>query len=178
MEDSARTDVSSLIGRQGPFNRDEAKLLLDRGADLLARGEFAAAFQSYARVYGFDDPEVTAAAMLGAGQARYRMDDEAERGRDLGEDPRAARDAVDVLRLARDRRRRGPRRRPAGGDRRVPRGGPAGTARGQGGDRDRLGWLAKETGNVRASRRYFARGRAPSCRSSPTGSSGSPSRSR
>ena len=29
------------------------------------------------RVYGFDDPEVTAAAMLGAGQARYRMDDEA-----------------------------------------------------------------------------------------------------
>ena len=69
MEDPARIDASSLIGRQGPLSRDEAKLLLDHGADLLARGEFAAAFQAYVRVYGFDDPDVTAAAMLGAGQA-------------------------------------------------------------------------------------------------------------
>ena len=37
---------------------------------------------------------------------------------------------------------------------------------------NRLGWLAKETGNVRASRRYFARGRGDaSCRSRPTRSS-------
>ena len=40
-------------------------------------GDFAAAFQFYRRVIGFDDPAITAAALLGAGQARYRFDDEA-----------------------------------------------------------------------------------------------------
>jgi len=159
VEDPARIDASSLIGRQGPLSRDEAKLLLDHGADLLARGEFAAAFQAYVRVYGFDDPDVTAAAMLGAGQARYRMDDEAsavaiwEKILELPETPSTyyAWREVAAARV-RDGDLQGAIAAYREADRRAPPGDKAEIA-------NRLGWLAKETGNVRASRRYFARGR-------------------
>jgi membrane associated rhomboid family serine protease len=159
VEDSARTDVSSLIGRQGPLNRDEARLLLDRGADLLERGEFVAAFQSYARVYGFDDPEITAAAMLGAGQARFRMDAEAEavaiweKILELPETPStyyAWREIAGAR--VRDGDLQGAIAAYREAERRAPAEDKAEIA-------TRLGWLAKETGNVRASRRYFARGR-------------------
>jgi membrane associated rhomboid family serine protease len=159
VEDPASIDVSSLIGRQGPLSRDEARLLLDRGADLLARGEFVAAFQAYVRVYGFDDPEVTAAAMLGAGQARYRMDDEAsavaiwEKILELPETPSTyfAWREVAAARV-REGDLQGAIAAYREADRRAPPQDKAEIA-------NRLGWLAKETGNVRASRRYFARGR-------------------
>ena len=158
-EDPARIDASSLIGRQGPLTRDEARLLLDRGADLLARGEFAPAFQAYVRVYGFDDPDVTAAAMLGAGQARYRMDDEAsavaiwEKILELPETPSTyfAWREVAAARV-RDGDLQGAIAAYREADRRAPPEDKPEIA-------NRLGWLAKETGNVRASRRYFARGR-------------------
>ena len=60
----------------GPLSREAAGALLDRGAALLETGEFGEALATYQRVVGFDDPEVTAAALLGMAQSRYRMDDE------------------------------------------------------------------------------------------------------
>jgi membrane associated rhomboid family serine protease len=159
VEDRARTDASSLIGRQGPLNRDEARLLLDRGAELLAAGEFPAAFNHYWRVRGFEDPDVTAAALLGAGQALFRMDDEASAVRtweailELPETP-ATYSAWREIAAARVREGdlQGAISAYREADRRAPPEDKAEIA-------TRLGWLAKETGNVRASRRYFARGR-------------------
>src|SRR4051812_2611327 len=47
----------------GPLTRDAAGALLDHGAALLESGEFGEAFATYQRVVGFDDPEVTGAAL-------------------------------------------------------------------------------------------------------------------
>src|SRR4051794_27364828 len=60
----------------GPLSREAAGQLLDQGAAFLAAGEYPEALATYQRVVGFDDPEVTGAALLGMAQARYRMDDE------------------------------------------------------------------------------------------------------
>ena len=133
--------------------------LLERGGDLLSAGEFADASAHFARVVGFDDPAVTAAALLGLGEAHYRLNDEAAAVAswsailELPETPStytawrnvaAARvrdgdlnGAIDAYREA---------------DRRAPQEDKAEIA-------NRLGWLTKETGNTRASQRYFARGR-------------------
>jgi membrane associated rhomboid family serine protease len=159
VEDSASTDASGLIGRQGPLTRDEARLLLDRGAELLAAGDYPAAFNHYWRVRGFEDPDVTAAALLGAGQALYRMDDETsavstwEAILALPETP-ATYHAWREIAGARVREGdlQGAIAAYREAERRAPPEDKAEIA-------TRLGWLAKETGNVRASRRYFARGR-------------------
>ncbi len=60
----------------GPLTRDEALAMLERAGELLASGEFQAAGEHYARVVGFDEPAITAAALLGLGEVRYRLDDE------------------------------------------------------------------------------------------------------
>ncbi|HEX5013601.1 MAG TPA: rhomboid family intramembrane serine protease [Candidatus Limnocylindrales bacterium] len=159
MEDPGLNDTSSLLARQGPLTRAEARLLLDGGAELLAAGDFPRALQHYWRVRGFDDPDVTAAALLGAGQALYRMDNEAsavarwEEVLALPETP-ATYQAYRELASARvrDGDLQGAIAAYREADRRAPPEDKAEIA-------TRLGWLAKETGNVRASRRYFARGR-------------------
>jgi membrane associated rhomboid family serine protease len=143
----------------GPLSREAARALLTKGAELMAAGEFASAFQHYRRVIGFDDPEVTAAALLGAAQASYRMDDEAgaiaiwEQILQMPETPatyHAWREVAAALVREGDLERAIAAYREA--DKRAPVGDKTEIA-------NRLGWLAKETGNVRASRRYFARGR-------------------
>jgi membrane associated rhomboid family serine protease len=159
VEPPARPDELRLLTTQGPLSRDEADLLLDRGAELLDAGEYSAAFQMYRRVIGFDDPEVTAAALLGAGHARFRFDDEAgavatwESILELPETPStyAAYREIAAARV-RDGDLQGAIAAYREADRRAPEADKAEIA-------TRLGWLAKETGNVRASRRYFARGR-------------------
>jgi rhomboid protease GluP len=143
----------------GPLSRDAASALLDRGAALLESGEFGEAFATYQRVVGYDDPEVTAAALLGMAQARYRMDDEDGAVRTweaILELPETTSTYHAWRNVAAARVRDGDLN---GGiaayreaDRRAPPQDKAEIA-------NRLGWLAKETGNVRASRRYFARGR-------------------
>ena len=126
---------------------------------LLESGDYPEALATYQRVVGFDDPEVTAAGFLGMAQARYRLDDEDAAIRtweailELPEtsatyhawrNVAAARvrdgDLVGAIAAYRE------------ADRRAPAEDKPEIA-------NRLGWLAKETGNVRASRRYFARGR-------------------
>ena len=159
MDDSPTTGRPASLDADGPLSRDEARLLLDRGGELLAAGDYQEAFLHYRRVIGFDDPEVTAAALLGAGQSRYRMDDEAgalvtwEAVLQLPETPStyyawreiaAARVREGDLQGAILAYREADRRAPAADKPEIA---------------NRLGWLAKETGNVRASRRYFARGR-------------------
>lgn len=143
----------------GPLTRGDAASLLAHGSMLLESGDFAEALATYQRVVGFDDPEVTAAAFLGMAQARYRLDDEEAAIRtweailELPEtsatyhawrNVAAARvrdgDLVGAISAYRE------------ADRRAPAADKPEIA-------NRLGWLAKETGNVRASRRYFARGR-------------------
>jgi membrane associated rhomboid family serine protease len=143
----------------GPLSRDAATALLERGTELLTSGDFGAAGEHFARVIGFDDPTLTAAAMMGLAEVRFRQDDEtaAVAGWSavlrLGETPSiypawrnlaAARVRAGDLRGATEAYREA--------DRRAPQEDKAEIA-------NRLGWLAKEAGNASAARRYFARGR-------------------
>jgi membrane associated rhomboid family serine protease len=133
--------------------------MLDRGAELLASGDFQSAGEHYARVVGFDDPSITAAALLGLGEVRYRLDDETAAVATwsavlrLGETPStyaawrnvaAARVRAGELQGAIEAYREA--------DKRAPREDKPEIA-------NRLGWLTKETGDPRAARRYFALGR-------------------
>jgi membrane associated rhomboid family serine protease len=159
MDTPRPADRPASLDVDGPLSRDEARLLLDRGAELLSSGDFAEAFRHYRRVIGFDDPEITAAALLGAGQSRYRMDDEAgavASWEAIHELPETAATYLAWRELAAARVRDGDLQGAIAAyreaDRRAPQADKPEIA-------TRLGWLAKETGNVRASRRYFARGR-------------------
>lgn len=143
----------------GRLTRQTALDLVARGDELVASGDFEDAGGHYARVVGFDDPTITAAALLGLGEVRYRLDDEAGAVQTwqavlrLGETPAtytawrniaAARVRGGDLRGAIDAYREA--------DRRAPHDDKAEIA-------NRLGWLSKETGDTRASGRYFARAR-------------------
>jgi membrane associated rhomboid family serine protease len=143
----------------GPLSREAAAALLDQGAALLEAGDFPEALATYQRVVGFDDPEVTAAALLGMAQSRYRMDDETGAIRTweaILELPETASTYHAWRNVAAARVRDGDLNGAVAAyreaDRRAPTTDKPEIA-------NRLGWLAKETGNVRASRRYFARGR-------------------
>ena len=119
----------------GRLTRDAALALLQRGDDLLASGDFAEAGQHFSRVVGFDDPAITAAALLGLGEAHYRLNNEAaavQTGRRSFELPETP---VDLHGLAQRRGRARPRRRPDRRHRRLPRGRQARARGGQGRDR-------------------------------------------
>jgi membrane associated rhomboid family serine protease len=143
----------------GPLSREAAASLLDQGRAHLESGNFPEALATYQRVVGFDDPEVTAAGLLGMAQARYRMDDEDAALRTweaILELPETTSTYPAWRNVAAARVRDGDLNGAIAAyreaDRRAPPEDKAEIA-------NRLGWLAKETGNVRASRRYFARGR-------------------
>ena len=162
MDDAPRPGPSPDPRATGRLSRDAAVTLLQRGDDLLAAGDFADASVHFLRVVGFDDPAITAAALLGLGEAHNRLSDEEAAVQawtailQLPETPStypawrniaAARvrsgdlpGAIDAYRQA---------------DRRAPPEDKAEIA-------NRLGWLSKETGDRRASQRYFARGRGDS----------------
>jgi membrane associated rhomboid family serine protease len=143
----------------GPLSREQARALLDRAAELLAAGDFREAAEHYRRIVGNDDATITAAALLGLGEALYRLDqaDAAvatwEAVLELPDTPStylawrnvaAARVREGDLKGAIAAYREAERRAPPQDRAEIA---------------TRLGWLAKETGNVGASRRYFARGR-------------------
>ncbi|MFL5669185.1 MAG: rhomboid family intramembrane serine protease, partial [Chloroflexota bacterium] len=143
----------------GRLTRDAAIALLQHAGDLLSSGDFAEAGQSFARVVGFDDAAITASALLGLGEAHYRLNDEAaalsswQAVLQLPETPStytawrnvaAARVREGDLRGAIDAYREA--------DKRAPTEDKAEIA-------NRLGWLTKETGDTRAAGRYFAKGR-------------------
>ncbi len=159
MDDDRPAPDGSDPSRPGPLTREAAVGLLARADDLLHAGDFQGAAAHYARVVGFDDPAVTAAALLGLGEARYRLDDEDgavaswEAVVQLGETPstyRAWRNLaassvrVGALSAAMRAYREADRRAPAEDKAEIA---------------TRLGWLAKETGDSGSAKRYFARGR-------------------
>lgn len=144
---------------EGPLSIEQARALLDRGAELLEAGEYLPAARHYQRVIGHPDAAATAAAFLGLGEALFRLDrdDDALAAWDsvlkLPETPAtylawrnvaAARvragDLVGAITAYREAERRAP------ADERAEIAA-------------RLGWLAKETGDAGAARRYFARAR-------------------
>ena len=143
----------------GRLTRDVALTLLERGGDLLDAGEFADAGAHFQRVVGFDDPAITAAALLGLGEAHYRLNDEDAAVQtwsailQLPETPStyaAWRNLAAARARAEDNAGAIEAYREA--DRRAPPEDKAEIA-------NRLGWLYKMEGNQRASRRQFARGR-------------------
>ncbi len=146
-------------GVGGRLTREAALALLERGNELLASGDFGEAGQHFSRVVGFDDPAITAAALLGLGEAHYRLNNE----------PAAVQSWMAVLQLpetpstypawrnvaaarVRDGDLTGAIQAYREADKRAPREDKAEIA-------SRLGWLSKETGDARASKRYFAKGR-------------------
>jgi membrane associated rhomboid family serine protease len=160
--DDARPPASPDPSRPGRLSREEASALLAEGDALLAAGDLAEAAVRYSRVVGFDDAAVTAAALLGLGEARFRLgeDDSAlaswKAVLQVGETPSsypawrniAAANVRDGdLHAAISAYRQAERRAPAADKPEIA---------------NRLGWLTKETGDVNAARRYFARGRGDS----------------
>lgn len=144
---------------QGALSRSEAVDHLARADTLLGSGDLQDASNLYSRVVGFPDPAITAAALLGIGNVWFRASQEDQAlaswraAADVGETPSTypawrsmaaefvrqgkLAEAIKAYREA---------------DRRAPSGDKAEIA-------SRLGWLAKETGDSGASRRYFARSR-------------------
>lgn len=143
----------------GPLDLASALRLLDQAAALIASADFADAARHYRRVVGFDDVAVTAAALLGLGEALHRLDrDDAalstwEQVLALPETPAtypawrnvaAARVRAGDLRGAMTAYREADRRAPAEHKPEIA---------------SRLGWLSKELGDARGASRYFARAR-------------------
>jgi membrane associated rhomboid family serine protease len=143
----------------GPLSREAARQLLERAEELLEQGDYQDAAACYRRVVGFDDATATAAALLGLGEALYRLDEDQaavnawEAVLELPETPStypawrnvaAARVREGDLQGAILAYREADKRAPIEDKPEIA---------------NRLGWLAKERGDRRTSSRYFARGR-------------------
>ncbi len=152
-------DLDGTLAHDGPLPRDAALAALDRAAELMTTADFLDAARLYQRVIGFDDPAVTAAALLGLGEALHRLDEDGqalatwEEVTRLPETPStyaawrnvaAARVRADNLRGALAAYREADRRAPAADKPEIA---------------SRLGWLSKELGDQGAAGRYFARAR-------------------
>jgi membrane associated rhomboid family serine protease len=152
-------DLDAAREVQGRLPGPVADALLERGRQRLDQGEPAQALNDFRRVIGHQDAAITAAGWLGAGDALFRMDAE----------PAALAAWESVVALPQTpstyrawRQIAGARVRNADlpgatvayrqADRIAPPEDKAEIA-------SRLGWLAKETGNAGAARRYFAKSR-------------------
>ena len=146
---------------QGPLSRADAESVLQRADELLRGGDFTDAARQYVRILSgpMGDPQITAAALLGLGEARYRTDDDAgalanwlsvtqlpettstyPAWRNVAAAQVRAGDLQDAFASYKE------------ADRRAPPQDKAEIA-------NRLGWLSKELGNQGAANRYFAKGR-------------------
>lgn len=159
MTDSPTFDARTLLDQSGPLSREVAVNALAQAAQLMGTADFLDAARLYQRVIGFNDPSITAAAMVGLGEALHRLDAdddalaqwEAATGLPENEHTYAAWRNVAAARVrAGDLRGALAAYREA--DRRAPREDKAEIA-------SRMGWLAKEIGDKGASGRYFAKAR-------------------
>ena len=152
-------ELDAALQSQGPLSEIVASRLVARGRAALEAGEYQLAMADFRRATGHPVPDITGAALLGTGDALYRMDDEASAA--------AAWEAVTTLsenastypawrRLAGVRVRGDDLAGAMSAYREAERRAPAE-------DRQeiaaRLGWLSKETGNAGQANRYFARSR-------------------
>jgi tetratricopeptide (TPR) repeat protein len=78
MTDPLGHDLEATLAHDGPLPREAALAALDRAAALMVSADFVDAARLYQRVVGFNDPAVTAAALLGLGEAFHRLDDDAQ----------------------------------------------------------------------------------------------------
>jgi membrane associated rhomboid family serine protease len=151
--------LDAALQTQGPLPPDTAQRLIARGQAKLEAGDAALATVDFRRVIGHEDPAITGAALLGFGDALYRLDEEPQ--------AKAAWESVTKLRenpstyrawrnLAGVRVREGDLQGAISAyreaDQRAPSADKPEIAA-------RLGWLAKETGNTGAANRYFERSR-------------------
>jgi membrane associated rhomboid family serine protease len=157
--DHPADDLDAAVTTKGPLSSEIALRLIERGRERLDAGDLAPAFADFQRVVGHEDPAITAAALLGSGDALYRLDNERQAAAQweavtrLRENPstyNAWRNLAGVRVRAGDLQGAISAYREA--DRRAPAEDRAEIA-------GRLGWLAKETGNTGAANRYFARSR-------------------
>ena len=150
----------SELEREGPLDRELAARILAQADALLAAAEFPLAVRAYQRVVGASPvPEQTAAALFGLAMSLYRVDQDEdavatwEQILSLPETPwtyRALREIAGARVRAGDLS--GAQRAYLDAQRRAPVEDRPEIA-------SRLGWLAKETGDQRGARRYFARSR-------------------
>jgi membrane associated rhomboid family serine protease len=144
---------------QGTLSRVEALNHLARADALLGSGDLQDAANLYSRVVGYPEPAITAAAMVGVGNVWFRASEEDQALSSwraavaVGETP----STYPALRnIAAELVRRGSLRDAIKAYREADQRAPAA-------DKpeiaSRLGWLAKETGDSGAARRYFARSR-------------------
>ncbi len=147
------------LDESGPLDRETALRLLARADELFAAGEFEEAGRYYQRVYGYDDPPITASALYGLGNALFHLDREDvartvwEQILKLPETPSTylAWRQIAALRV-REGDLNGALAAYREADRRAPAADKAEIA-------SRLGWLAKETGDTRGAARHFRRSR-------------------
>jgi membrane associated rhomboid family serine protease len=159
MTDPWGLDLEATLSHDGPLPRDVALAALDRAAQLMTSADFVDAARLYQRVIGFNDPAVTAAALLGLGEAWHRLDEDGralatwEEATRLPDTPStypawrnvaAARVRAGDLRGAMAAYREADRRAPSADRPEIA---------------SRLGWLSKELGDRGAAGKYFARAR-------------------
>jgi membrane associated rhomboid family serine protease len=152
-------DLQATLAHEGPLTREAAAAALDHAAELMSSADFVDAARLYQRVIGFNDPAVTAAAMVGLGEAWYRLNEDAqalatwEEATRLPESPvtYAAWRNVAAARV-RSGDLQGALNAYREADRRAPGGDKAEIA-------SRMGWLSKELGDRGAAGRYVARAR-------------------
>jgi membrane associated rhomboid family serine protease len=159
MTDPLGHDLEATLAHDGPLPREAALAALDRAAALMVSADFVDAARLYQRVVGFNDPAVTAAALLGLGEAFHRLDDDAqalatwEEVTRLPETP-STYPAWRNVAAARVRSGdlHGAMAAYRAADHRAPPEDKPEIA-------SRLGWLSKEVGDQGAAGRYFARAR-------------------
>ncbi len=155
-------DFHGALANSGPLARNEALAALDHAAELMDQSQFVDAGRLYQRVIGTDDRGITAAALLGFGQAMHR----------LGDDSQAVSAWQEVVRLPETPASYPAWRELAGA--RVRSGNLDGAAEayrraeGLAPQEDkaeiasRLGWISKERGDSKAAGRYFSQARGGS----------------
>ena len=155
-------DFHGTLANSGPLSRDQALASLDHAAELMAASQFEDAARLYQRVIGFDDRGVTAAAMLGFGQAMHRLDEEDQAigaWQEVVSLPVTPATYPAWRELAGARVRTGDLAAAAvayqQADRLAPPADKAEIA-------SRLGWLSKEMGDPKAAGRYFSTARGGS----------------
>jgi membrane associated rhomboid family serine protease len=146
---------------EGPQSRADAEALLQRANELLRAGDFNDAARHYVSILRapMGDPQISAAALLGLGEARYRTDDDEgalANWLSITKLPETSSTYAAWRQVAAAQVRAGDLRSAFDSykeaDRRAPDQDKAEIA-------SRLGWLSKELGDQGGANRYFAKAR-------------------
>ena len=155
-------DLHGTLASSGPLSRAQALAALDHAAELMGASQFVDAARLYQRVIGFDDRAVTAAALLGFGQAMRQLSQEDQAvgaWQEVTQLPPTPATYPAWRELAGARVRKGDLAGALSAYREADRLAPP---------QDRpeiassLGWLSRELGDPKGAGRYFSRARGGS----------------